>query len=146
MAIGQQPTPGDRDLCGIEQEFDGTLLRAEDDRGATVSEPTNSRRSTVEQRVAICQPIETIIDFVGEASCLGDRLSAEVDPTYRELRTRLGRQVEVRYTLYQIPGGTQVTAVAQARARSPGPIAALAVRAVRHQIGTELSSLKDDLE
>lgn len=114
--------------------------------GTAALYPTHLHRSTVERYVTIGQPIEKVIDFVAEVSCLGDRLSSAADPTFRQLRTYLGRQFEVRYTLYEIPGGTQITAVAQERSGSLGPVATLAARLARRRIDAELSGLKDHLE
>ena len=106
-----------------------------------------------EQRVMINQPLDAVLRLVStgdQASRIPDlerSTTQSTDPIFRQSHTFLGRRVEVRYTFYAIPGGTQVTAVVEEEASNRGDaVGILAARASRRQIEADLSALKGALE
>jgi hypothetical protein len=73
--------------------------------------------------------------------------SAEADPTLEVVFRSRGRQVCVRYTVYEVPGGTQVTASIESLGHGRlDPMTRLAVRAMRGRIATDLATIRDVLE
>jgi hypothetical protein len=57
------------------------------------------------------------------------------------------RQVCVRYTVYEVPGETQVTASIEGLGHGQlDPMPGLAVRVTSRRIATELSTMRDVLE
>ena len=58
-----------------------------------------------------------------------------------------GRQVDVRYILYEVPGGAQVTAsIARLQGSRLDLMTGMAIRAIRRRIAADLSKMRDDLE
>lgn len=96
---------------------------------------------------AIYEPLAPVLAPLRPVTNGAEGRSIEVDPTLVVVRWSRMRQVCVRNTVYEVPGGTQVTASIESLGRSrldpvPGP----AVRAMRGRIATELSTMRDVLE
>jgi hypothetical protein len=108
-----------------------------------VSHPTLFRHvSTV-----INQPLATMVAYLRSAMRGTEGSTAESDPTIEVVHRSWRRQVDVRYILYEVPGGAQVTA----SIASPGhsrldPMTGLAVRSISRRIVADLAKMRDALE
>ena len=108
-----------------------------------VSHPKRFRHlSTV-----INQPLVPVVAYLHSVTNGTEGRTAESDPTFEATHVSWWRQVGVRYTVYGVPGGAQVTA----SIASPGhsrldPLTAMAVRAISRRIAADLSAIRDDLE
>jgi hypothetical protein len=93
----------------------------------------------------INQPIEVVVAaFSGRTSY---RPVRSEDPSFGRVAWALGRRVEVRYTCFPIPGGTQVSAIVGGHVYGRfDPVGAFAVAKVTRRIEDELRHLKDCLE
>jgi hypothetical protein len=58
----------------------------------------------------INQPLDTVAAYLRSATSATEGRTAESDPTFEATQVSWDRQVGVRYTLYGVPGGPQVTA------------------------------------
>jgi hypothetical protein len=107
------------------------------------SRPTSARHvSTV-----INQPLAPVLAHLRSVTNGTAGRSAEADPTLEVVRRARMRQVCLRYTVYEVPGGTQVTASIESLGHGRfDPMPGLAVRAMRGRIATELSTMRDILE
>lgn len=108
-----------------------------------VSHPTPFRQlSTV-----INQPLDTVAAYLRSATSGTEGRTAEADPTFAATQVSWDRQVGVRYTLYGVPGGAQVTASIKGPGHSRlDPMTVMAVRAISRRIAADLSKMRDDLE
>lgn len=108
--------------------------------------------SVEEQTAMINQPIDRVAAFIRTSGRAGGYTTVTADmppadPAFWRTYTVLGRDVEVRYTLYAIPGGTQVSAMAaESSYGSSDLVGLLAVKAAGHQIELDLHRLADALE
>lgn len=95
----------------------------------------------------INQPLAPVLAHLRMVANGMEGRSAEADPTLEVVHQSWGRQVCVRYTVYEVPGGTQVTASIESLGHGRlDPMPGLAVRAMRGRIATELSTMRDVLE
>ena len=108
--------------------------------------------SVEEQTAIINQPVDHVAAFIRTSGPTGSyrTVAAEMppeDPAFWRTYTVLGRDVEVRYSLYAIPGGTQVSAVsAESSYGSSDLRSVLALKTARQQIELDLHRLADVLE
>lgn len=108
-----------------------------------VSHPTPFRHvSTV-----INQPLATVVAHLRSATRGKEGHTAESDPTFEVVHVSWGRQVGVRYILYGVPGGSQVTASVESLGRSRiDPMTIMAVRFISRRIAADLSEMRDEFE
>ena len=95
----------------------------------------------------INQPLAPVLAHLRAVTNGTEGRSVEADPTLEvSLRSR-GRHVCVRYTVYAVPGGTQIEASIESLEHGRlDPMTGLAVRAMRGRIATQLSAMRDVLE
>lgn len=108
-----------------------------------VSHPTPSRRAGT----VINQPLSVVLAHMRSTVHGKEGQTAESDPTLTVVHPSWGRHVCVRYTLYELPGGAQVTASIESVSHTRlDPLTVIAVRVVSRRIATDLSTMRDDLE
>lgn len=107
------------------------------------SRPTSARYvSTV-----INQPLAPVLAHLRSMTNGTEGQSAEADPTLEVILRSRGRHVCVRYTVYAVPGGTQIEASIESLEHGRlDPMTGLAVRAMRGRTATELPTMRDILE
>lgn len=115
--------------------FTGTLTQ--------VSHPTPFRHlSTV-----INRPLPAVLAHLRSATPGKEGQTCESDPTLETSHVSWARQISVLYTVYEVPGGAQVTASIESAGHSRfDPVTIVAVRFVSRRIATDLLKLRDDLE
>lgn len=107
------------------------------------SHPTPARHvSTV-----INRPLAPVLAHLRSVTNGTAGQSPEADPTLEVVRRSRMRQVCVHYTVYEVPGGTQVEASIESLGYGRlDPMPGLAVRVVRRRIASDLSRMRDVLE
>jgi hypothetical protein len=102
--------------------------------------------SSRELRVIVNQPLNRVYAHLANAR-VGEALSTTGETALCRIDTVLGRRVEISHVLYEIPGGTQVSAGAEiASSEIHDLVAVLAVNAARRQLAADLAELKNRLE
>jgi hypothetical protein len=111
--------------------------------GFRASRPTPARYvSTV-----INQPFAPVLEHLRAVTNGTEGQSAEADPTLEVVLRSWGRHVCVCYTVYAVPGGTQIEASITSLGHGPlDPMTRLAVRVIRGRIAADLSAVRDVLE
>jgi hypothetical protein len=95
----------------------------------------------------INQPPATVVAHLRSVTRGKEGRTAESDPTFEAVHLSWGRQVAVRYILYEVPGGAQVTASIEGPGHSRlDAMTGMAVRFIKRRIATDLSTMRDDLE
>jgi hypothetical protein len=95
----------------------------------------------------INQPLATVVAHLRSVARGTEGQTAEYDPTFAVMHRSWGREVMVRYIVYAVPGGTQVTAAIEGSGGSRVDLrTSMAVRAISRQVATGLSTMRDDLE
>jgi hypothetical protein len=124
-------------------------------RSGRLSAPAGRRyalatKPAATETVVINQPIDDVCAAFG---VLVDRSPGrapsgefEADPTLHRTGRFAGRWVELKFTFYAIPGGTQVTAVADVIDGQGGVRSALSSAAARRYLASHLRGMKDALE
>jgi len=117
--------------------------RTKDMRAARPGRPS---RAVSERRVFINAPIEEVLRHAGN-STFGERLPGAGDPAFRREIHELGRGIDVNYTLYEIPGGTQISALIQrSRPAVIHPLETVGAEAAQRKVDAQLHQIKDELE
>jgi hypothetical protein len=115
-----------------------------------IQQDTTARANPSEERMrsmVINQPLATVVPHLRAEIGSEEGHTPESDPTFAVMRVAWGRQVDVRYTLYAVPGGVQVTASIECPShRRLDPVTHMAVRAISRRFAADLSKLRDDLE
>jgi hypothetical protein len=95
----------------------------------------------------INQPLAPVLAHLRAVTNGAEGRSIEADPTLEVVHRSWMRQVCVRYTVYEVPGGTQIEAsIGSLEHGRLDLMTGLAVRAMRGRIATELSTMQDALE
>ena len=106
-----------------------------------------ARVARVEESIVINQPLAKVYASFSDRAPAGERLPSAADPAYRYGRKVMGRTVETRYTFYEVPGGTQVTAETESASHGLLDLAGpLAMHSARRQVTSMLYALQRRLE
>lgn len=124
----------------------GTVNLPTGTKHVRTARPVRLHRTLHERRVFINAPIEEVLHHT-KSGVFGERQPGDGDPRFRQQIHELGRQIHVDYTVYEIPGGTQISAlIERSRPSMVHPLGTLGAEAAQRKVDARLNQVKDALE